>query len=79
MSQTVRETMSEAAGQAMSAAGEATSRKDRASRDGFNWVTATLPWACFMWGQLRRYFSLPGKHFSSPFSCGGFRAAWESA
>ena len=40
MSQTVRETMSEAAGQAMSNAGEATSRKDQASRDGFNWVTA---------------------------------------
>jgi stearoyl-CoA desaturase (delta-9 desaturase) len=40
MSETARETMSEATSQAMSEAGEGTNRKDRAKSDGFNWGTA---------------------------------------
>src|SRR5260370_34095302 len=40
MSQTMRETMSEVASQAMSETGEGTNRRDRANRDGFNWGTA---------------------------------------
>src|SRR5260370_41405073 len=40
MSQTMRETMSEVASQAMSETGEGINRRDRANRDGFNWGTA---------------------------------------
>ncbi len=40
MSVTMRETMNEAASQAMTETGEGTNRKERANRDGFNWGTA---------------------------------------
>src|ERR1019366_9184124 len=62
MSQTVRETMSEAAGQAMSAAGEAASSKDRASRDGFNWFTA-IAMGLFHVGAIAALFFFTWKAF----------------
>ena len=40
MSETTRETISEAASQAMRETGEGTNRRERADRDGFNWGTA---------------------------------------